>query len=134
MVSTLRFLIGIFAAAALSACNSHAYYNEAMLYMEQTREVLIAEGLCFDKTDCSRKEMAFWSAGGWGIGPITGGGVTINVQKISDAAIAEKIVQRCKVLHSQIPSVPVTVTIFANAHIDNLHPGTPVVVKKARFD
>lgn len=106
------------------------YHDEAMRYVAEAQRVLDEEGLCIATRDCEQREMVFWSAGGWKFGPIAGGGVTINVYKVSDAAVADKIIQRCQSLHSQIPSVPVGVTIYANAHIDNLHPGTPVVVKK----
>lgn len=117
----------------MGGCDAQAYREDAMRYMAETERVLAEEGLCFDERDCGQKEMTFWSAGGWKIGPVAGGGVTINVYKVSDAAVAEKIIQRCQSLHSQIPSVPVTVTVYASSHIDNLHPGTPVVVKKAAF-
>ena len=110
------------------ACSSHAYYNEAMRYMELTTQVLIEEGMCADKADCSRKEMSFWSAGGWNIGPLTGGGVSIEVYKVSSVETARKIIEHCRSLHSQIPDVPVSVTVYSNAHIDNLHPGTATVV------
>lgn len=120
-------------ACLLAGCSSHAYYNEAMRFMERTRQVLIEEGLCLNKEYCSRKEMALWSAGGWKIGPLTGGGVSIEVYKASNSETAAKIVARCKALHSEIPSVPVTVTVYSNAHIDNLHPGTPKVVLHERF-
>lgn len=133
MKSERLLLLAVLFAPLIGGCDSHAYHEEAMRYMAETERVLDEEGLCFDKRDCGLKGMVFWSAGGWKIGPIVGGRVTINVHNVSDAAVAEKIIQRCQLLHSQIPSVPVTVTVFKNAHIDNLHPGTPVIVKKAQF-
>jgi hypothetical protein len=99
-----------------------------MRYMEQTQQVLIEEGQCSNDVDCTRKEMAFWTAGGWKIGSLTGGGVTINVYKVSSTEIAKKIVDRCRTLYSQMPSVPVSVTVYSNIHIDNLHPGMPSIV------
>jgi hypothetical protein len=133
MGAASRVLATVSSAWIAGGCSSHAYYNEAMLYMEQTQKLLIEEGLCRDVADCSRKEMALWSAGGWKIGSFTAGGVSIEVYKVSDAAIARKIVDRCKTLHSKTPSVPVAVTIYSNAHIDNLHPGTPNVVLSAEI-
>lgn len=123
----------LIACLAVTGCSSHAYYNEAMRYMEQTTQTLIEEGLCSDRADCSRKEMALWSAGGWKIGPFVGGGVGIQVYRVSDEGTAKKIVDRARSLHAQIPDVPVTVTIYSNAHIDNLHPGTPVVVLREKI-
>lgn len=117
----------------LTGCNSHAYYNEAMRYMELTRQVLIEEGLCSNNDDCSRKEMAMWSASGWKVGPLTGGGVSIEVYKVTSSEIAAKIVTQCKALHNEIPGVPVNVTVFSNAHLDNLHPGKPEVLRHERI-
>ena len=133
MSATLRFLSLLVTACLFAGCSSHAYYNEAMRYMEQTRQVLIEEGLCSNKDDCSRKEMALWSAGGWKVGPLTGGGVSIEVYKVSSTETAAKIVAGCKALHTEIPSVPVTVTVYSNAHRDNLHPGTHAVVRHERI-
>lgn len=133
MGAPLRVFAVLFSVWILGGCSSHAYYNEAMRYMEQTKQALIEEGLCSNETDCTSKEMALWRAGGWKIGPLTGGGVEINVYKVSSAEIAKKIVDRCKTVHSQIPSVPVVVTVYSNAHIDNRHPGTPNVVLRVNI-
>jgi len=112
----------------LVGCNSHAYYNEAQQYLAAVEAVLIEHGVCNDKTDCSQKQIAFFASGGWKIGPYKGGGVTITVHKVIDTAIARRVIESCRKLHTQIPEVPVSITVFSNPHIDNLHPGTPHVV------
>lgn len=132
MKSGQRIILLAVITALICACNSHHYYDEASL--DELVRVLDEEGICFDKTDCGRKGMFFWAAGGWKLGPITGGGVSINVHNVSDIVIAEKIVKRFKLLHSKFPEVPVTVTVFSNAHIDNLHPGTPNLVFEMHID
>jgi hypothetical protein len=106
-------LISIF-LAILSGCSSHAYYNEAMRYMEVTKEVLIESGICKDPGDCTKKEAAFWTAGGWKVGPFAGGGVTITLYRVSNLQIAQKVIDKCKALHNKIPNVPVQITVYSN--------------------
>jgi hypothetical protein len=106
-----------------------AYQDEAMRYMQQTESVLIEEGLCSDDKDCSRKEMAFWTAGGWKIWRFTGGGVTIATYNVPSAAIANKIINRCKAFHSKNPNVPVTVTVYSTSY----HHGISKVVAREKI-
>ena len=116
MRPALRFFAILAFALAICGCSAMAYQGEAMRYMEQTKNVLIEEGLCSSATDCSNKEMAFWTAGGWQIGQFSGGGVSISVYNVSSAETANKIVSRCKALHSQIPDVPAKITVYSTAH------------------
>jgi hypothetical protein len=129
----MRNYFFFFACILVSGCNSHAYFNEGMQYMAETEKLLVEQRVCAGSADCSSKGIVFWEAGGWAIGPFKGGGVYITVYKISDLRIAEKIIEGCKTIHSRIPDVPVTVTIFSNAHIDNLHEGTSNVVAHAKI-
>jgi len=91
-----------------------AYQEEAMRYMQEINNVLIEEGLCRNEQDCSKKEMAFWTAGGWKIGEYTGGGVSITVYSISSATTANKIIERCRSFHTSIPNVPVSVRVYSS--------------------
>lgn len=116
MNSIFRQFITLSAAFIVGGCSSHAYYAEAMRYMQETKSVLIEDGLCINENDCSKKEMAFWTAGGWKIGDHVGGGVAITVYRVSSDRTANKIIARCRTLHSQMPNVPVSVSIFSSAH------------------
>jgi hypothetical protein len=111
-----RLLSTLSAALIIGGCSSHAYYAEAMRYMKETNSVLIEDGFCSDENDCLKKELAFWTAGGWKIGEHVGGGVSINVYRISSEKTANKIIARCRALHSQMQNVPVSVSIFSSAH------------------
>lgn len=116
MRATILFSTILSTTLVIGGCSAMAYQGEALRYMEQTKNVLIEEGLCNNDQDCSHKEMAFWTAGGWKIGQFSGGGVSISVHNVSSSEIAHKIVNRCKALHSQIPDVQVNVTIYSTAH------------------
>ena len=129
MRHTIRFFAILSSALAIGGCSAMAYQEEALRYMEQTQNVLIEEGLCNNYQDCSRKEMAFWTAGGWKIGEFSGGGVSITVHNVPSAAIANKIINRCKVLHSQIPNVPVSIAVYSTAS----HQGISKIVVREKL-
>ena len=129
MNSTLRLFALFSLLLAIGGCSAKAYQEEAMRYMEQTKSVLIEEGLCGNDRDCSNKEMAFWTAGGWKIGTFTGGGVSISVYSVSSVEVANKILSRCQTLHSQIPTVPVSITVYSNAY----HHGMSKIVLREKI-
>ena len=110
------------------------YYAEAKAYADAVTEELVRLGECANAQACQKAQMVLWEGGGWNLGPFRGGGVSIEVYRVSNAAIANALVERCNKLHSQKPNIPVSIVVHANAHIDNLHPGTPVIVKKARLE
>jgi hypothetical protein len=109
------------------------YYAEAQVYFKALRDELIRLGVCSSAQVCTQNKIIFWAAGGWKIGPFQGGGVSINVYRVSDPNIAEHLLERCRSIHKQDPSVPVSLAVYANPHIDNLNPGTPMVVLKKRI-
>ena len=55
----LRSLIFIFAVAIIGC--GEKYPTEAKLYCDKAVEILIEKGVCEDKQDCSRKEVALWA-------------------------------------------------------------------------
>lgn len=135
MALNLRHLIPILVTAfATSGCNSHMYYAEAKVVADAVTEELIRLDACANAQACQTKQMVLWEGGGWKLGSLQGGGVSIAVHRVSDVAVANALIERCRKLHAQNPNVPVSIVVFANAHIDNLHPGTPVVVRKERFE
>jgi hypothetical protein len=110
------------------------YYTEAKVVANAVTEELIRLGACANPQACQTAQMVLWEGGGWKLGPFQGGGVSVEVYRVSDVAVANALVERCRKLHAQNPNVPVSIVVHANAHIDNLHPGTPVVVKQARLE
>ena len=126
--------VAVFAmVAAGSGCNSHMYFSEAQVYGDAVTEELVRLGACSSRQACSSNQMVLWEGGGWKIGSFRGGGVSIEVYRVADVAVAEALVERCRQIHLQSPAVPVSIVVQSNAHIDNLHLGTPVVIRKARF-
>ena len=120
-------------AITASACSSHMYYSEAKVYGDAVEEELVRFGACANQQACTSNQMLLWEGGGWKVGPFRGGGVSLEVYRVTDVAIAKALIDRCQKIHMQAPDVPVSIVIHSNAHIDNLHPGTPVIIKKARF-
>ena len=120
-------------APLMYGCSSHMYYEEAKVYGSAVTEELIRLGACPSAQACTSKQMVFWEGGGWKIGPFSGGGVSINVYRISEPKTAAALLERCRKIHQQLPTVPVTIVVYANHHIDNLNPGTPKIVLKERI-
>jgi hypothetical protein len=130
---SVRPLILLAFTAMSSACSSHMYHSEAKVYAEAVTDELIRLGVCTSKLSCSENQIVLWEGGGWSLGSSHAGGVTIEVYRVADASVAAALVDRCRELHSRDSEVPVSIVIHSNAHIDNLHPGKPVIVRRARF-
>jgi hypothetical protein len=133
MLINARKMVLFAIAVFTSGCNSHMYFTEAQVYGNAIAEELVHLGLCANRQACSSNQIVLWEGGGWKIGSFRGGGVSIEVYRVADIVVAEALVERCRKIHLQSPAVPVSIVVQSNPHIDNLHPGTPVVLKKARF-
>ncbi len=133
ILSAAKGLVVFVVAATISGCNSHMYYSEAKVNGDAVAEELVRLGACSNRQACTSNQMVLWEGGGWKIGPFRGGGVSIEVYRVVDVSVAEALVERCRQIHLQSPAVPVSIVVHSNAHISNLHPGAPVVLKKARF-
>jgi hypothetical protein len=126
-------VLAMVSIASLSTGCGQIHSDRAMPYITETHRLLIEHGLCSSERSCSEKELVFWGGEIWKIGPIKRGGVTIDVYKVSDATLAKKIIERCRTVQKKLPDLPVTVTVYANAHIDNLHPGKADVIAQEKI-
>lgn len=120
-------------ATSLAGCSSHSYEAQARTYAAAVTEQLVARGACATADACQQNQRVLWRAGGWQLGPIHRGGVSIAVYQVADPIVADALIERCRQIHAGDPGVPMLIEIYANAHIDNLHRGTPHLVKKAEF-
>jgi hypothetical protein len=107
-----------------AGCSSHTYYSEAQGYVKVLEQEMVRAGL-------PTQQKLFAEHGGWEIGPFRGGGIHVYAYEVTDATLANRLVERVRETHSLYPAVPVTVTVYSNAHIDNLHPGSEVIVARA---
>lgn len=117
-----------------AGCSSHMHYAEAQLYAQAVTEELIRLEVCKDVASCQAKQMVLWEGGGWKIGPFQGGGVTLQIYRITDTRVADVLVERCRRIHSTLPNTPVSIVIQSNEHIDTPHPGTQVVIRQVRIE
>lgn len=100
----------------LFGCSSHAYYNEAMAYVAVAEQTLDESGICKGQKSCSVKSLVKFEAGGWQLGPFSGGGVFINVYEISDPAVAKQLISRFNDQYKALPDVPITLHVYSSAH------------------
>src|SRR4030065_398097 len=105
MAFHLRHLPVILTAAfSTSGCSSHMYYTEAKVVANAVTEELIRLGACANAQACQTAQMVLWEGGGWKLGPFQGGGVSVEVYRVSDVAVANALVERCRKLHAQNPN------------------------------
>jgi hypothetical protein len=100
-----------------------------MAHVAAVEDEIARAGLCDTRAACASAEVKF-EAGGWKIGPLQGGGVTINVYGVGDVALAQRILARCRAVHTTNAAAPVTITIFSNSHAQRIDSGSMNVVVK----
>ena len=107
-----RITLVTLAALLLAGCDSHAYYEEAKLYVSEAQGVLREARVCGARVPCD--DLVKFEAGAWRLGPFSRGGVSINVYQVADKAVADRIVQRFDERQRSMPDVPVHVRIYAS--------------------
>jgi hypothetical protein len=130
-----KLRVGVIAALVMTTagCSSHRYSAQARVYAEAVRHALVEAGACATADACQNNQMVLVEGGGWKIGPFKTGGVGLQVYRVAGPVVADALIERCRQIHAAHPEVAVSIVIQSNAHIDNLHPGTRAIVKKAYF-
>lgn len=105
-----------FILSFLSGCNSHAYYDEAQIFISDVHNIFIKNAVCESKQDCSNRELVKFEAGGWSLGPLSGGGVSISVYQISSDAVVQILHSTFSQRHSEMPDVPVQLHAYSSKH------------------
>ncbi len=105
------------------------YYEEALQYVKVTKSVLIEAGLCSSDSDCSKKELVFWEAGGFVLGPIRTGGVHLNLYQQSSLQFVSKLEVELAKIHVRIGGPDVTLTAYRNKHSESRSVLTKVTLK-----
>jgi len=115
----IRFAIALgFLVVALTGCNSHAYWAEAMQYHTAARDVLIKNGICASEQDCQTKSLLFAEGGEVSLGFVRGGGVYINLYETQDPALVEAVETKFIALHSRLGEPDVTLTVYSSKHLE----------------
>lgn len=109
-------------ATWLVGCDSHAHQAEALQYHRLAQDVLIARGVCANANACQRREILFWAAGEWALGPVHSGGVSITLYETNDMALVHEIEDRFRQLHEQLKRPPVTLTVYPSRHGETHRP------------
>lgn len=116
MTRLFRCTLPLIFTSLLLGCSSHAHYNEAMAYVAVAEQTLDESGICKGEKSCSVKNLIKFEAGGWQLGPFSGGGVFINVYEINDPAVANQLVSRFNDQYKTLPNVPITLHVYSSAH------------------
>ena len=114
----LSVLVGVEALVG-SGCSPYAYYEEAIQYTELARSVLVARGMCQDKQDCTGKGLVFFEAGQISFGPISWGGVFVNLYGIEDAALVDEVAAKFQELHGRLKGPKVRLNVYSSKHSES---------------
>ncbi len=105
-----------FALTSLSGCSSHAYYDEAQVFISDVERIIIKNGMCLSKQDCSNKEIVKFEAGGWSFGLWSGGGINISVYQINKDAVVQQLHSSFNYRRSEVSQVPVYLNAYSSKH------------------
>lgn len=105
-----------FALSFLSGCNSHAYYDEAQIFLDDVQTILISNGMCNDKQDCSNKQLVKFEAEGWSLGPWSGGGVNISIYQINNNAVVQSLHSSFSHRRLEMPQAHVYLNAYSSKH------------------
>lgn len=109
----------LYSVILLSGCDSHFYYNEANLLIGDVKNVLIENGMCEKEQGCLNKELVKFEAGGWSLGPWSGGGVYINVYQVKSEKIVQDLHASFINRHLDMQKVPVYLNVYSTEHGKN---------------
>jgi hypothetical protein len=100
-------------AASLSGCGE-SYPTEARRYSEVVQDVLIAESICLNVQDCTRKQVVFWEGGNpW----LPGYNMAfVSLYETKDAALVDTVVARLKQVKSENAMPAVKLTAYSSPH------------------
>jgi hypothetical protein len=94
----------------LTACGSHAYWQQAQEYISALHTSLIEAGLCGSKEDCSSKELVFGS----GDGPFLwyGAGVRLEVYGVTEPRLMAQLQRAVVDVHARLGAPSVWLTVY----------------------
>ena len=62
------------------------------------------------------RELVKYEAGGWSIGPVSWGGVTLNVYAVSDPEAIQPLEESVRQAQSRLKTVKVDLNVFSSKH------------------
>jgi hypothetical protein len=66
--------------------------------------------------DCQSGHLVTFEAGGWSLGPLSLGGVTLNIYAVSDPAAIKALATSIQQARSQVGDVKVDLNVFSSKH------------------
>jgi hypothetical protein len=66
--------------------------------------------------DCQFRSLVKYEAGGWSLGPVSWGGVTLNVYAVSDPKAISALEDSIRQARAQLGNVKVELNVFSSNH------------------
>ena len=109
-------LIALLFLGLWSMSGSHTYHQQALVYLDGAKQVLIAHGACQNPDDCVTKRVLFGDGGAVKIGPFEYGGVNIEVYGISNPNVVGDLVKRFGEIHKQQRGPRLCLEVYETRH------------------
>lgn len=112
----MRLILAGILAAAISGCNSHAYHAEATQLADAACKSLVMSGAASSEADCQFRDLVKYEAGGWSLGPVSWGGVTLNIYAVSDPTAIQAVEASIRQARARLGKVKVDLNVFSSKH------------------
>ena len=107
----LWFFVGLW-----SMSGSHAYHQQARVYLEAAQKVLIAHGHCENRNDCVTRRILFGDGGAVKVGPFEFGGVQLDVYEVSSAEVVGDLVKAFGEIYKKHKGPRLTMRVYESRH------------------
>jgi hypothetical protein len=114
VILPLWFIFGLW-----SMGGSHTYHQQAMVYLDGAQNVLIAHGLCQNRSDCVKRHILFGSGGAFKIGPFEFGGVNIDLYEVSSPEVVGDLVKAFGEIFKTQKGPKLTVHVYKTRHLES---------------
>lgn len=119
-ISTTAIMLPmLFLFSFWSMSGSHTYYQQAQVYLDGAKEVLITHGLCESKNDCNRRHILFGDGGATKLGPFKFGGVQIQVYEVSDPEVIGDIVKAFGEIYKKQKGPRLKMNVYKTKHLES---------------
>jgi len=117
----------LFLTCITTAGCGEAYRDQAVIYTAAAESALIANGVCANADDCTRRQVLFWEGGNPWIPSLKR--VFINIYGIKDPTVVTAVSQSISRSRANISGPPCTLTTYSTEHNESKVKLSEVVIQ-----
>ena len=109
-------LLVLFFFGLWSMGGSHTYHQQTQAYLDGAQQVLIAHGLCQNKSDCTKRQILFGEGGAVKVGPFEFGGVQVYVYEVSSPEVIGDLVKAFGEIYKKQKGPRLLLNVYKTKH------------------